>query len=112
MSLAGTGPADRAIISFDGRQVCVLRDKDKNQTIKARSEPAVIELNILWNRRRPVAFRVVRSERRNARIETDAGDVIMKILPQDAGKQDTMVVARDWASKIQEAFDAHAAGAE
>ena len=99
----GTGPSDRAVISFRDRPLFSLRDKAGHRSVRERSLPMIHELNRLWKSRHAVSIRVARLLGNCARLEID-GATVIETLPGDAVGEDPVVVASRWAQALGQAY--------
>jgi hypothetical protein len=99
----GTGPSDRAVISFRDRPLFSLRDKAGHRSVRERSLPMIHELNRLWKSHRAVSIRVARLLGNRARLEID-GATVIETLPGDATGEDPVIVASRWAQVLAQAY--------
>ncbi len=102
----GTGPGDRAHVTFQGQEVFQLADKATGGTPRARSFPFTKQLNRIWRSGRMPAFRAER-EGSGARITAD-GETILRILAGDA--PDPLGAATEISTRIAAEFAARARG--
>jgi hypothetical protein len=102
VSSDGKGATDQAVIFFNDKELFRLVDKGPNDSIKARSQPCMRQLNQLWREANPVVLTL----RTNAgKMRLEVGDaLIVEVLPGDTHGADPVLVAQHWAEAIATVF--------